>query len=181
MAKHDEQFWLDAVRHSPACTAKYPARCANDRRGRFRCRGGEATSDERHGRTGLVSVKHPQAGSRQYIRHYIHRNRSTPKPEGLSPVQYRVQAFGSWRLDANFLGSAHWWRGVSSVAGDQRMVMVVLTVRPCAAQRAVTVFVWVQNCTACLPLGPRSPSLDAREPVKLNHATGTGIGMLMPT
>ncbi len=34
-------------------------------------------------------------------------------------------------------------------------------------QRAVTVLVWVQNWIACLPLGPRSPSLDARDPVKL--------------
>ena len=34
-------------------------------------------------------------------------------------------------------------------------------------QRAVTVLVWVQKAMACLPLGPRSPSLEAREPVKL--------------
>ncbi|CFN63786.1 Uncharacterised protein [Bordetella pertussis] len=59
--------------------------------------------------------------------------------------------------------------------------MVVFTPRPWADQRAVTVFVCVQNCTACLPLGPRSPSLDPREPVKLNQATGTGMGMLIPT
>lgn len=41
-------------------------------------------------------------------------------------------------------------------------------------QRAVTVLVCVQNAIACLPLGPKSPNLDAREPVKLKYATAPG-------
>ena len=47
------------------------------------------------------------------------------------------------------------------------VVWTLLEVVPGANQRADTVFVCVQNCTACWPLGPKSPNLDAREPVKL--------------
>jgi len=48
-------------------------------------------------------------------------------------------------------------------------------------QRDVTVLGLSVELHHLLAIGPRSPSFEPRDPVKLKKGTGTGMGTLMPT